>query len=34
MWLDQYRGAVNGIYDEDYLIREVGKKVVYKQVLQ
>ncbi len=24
------RGAVNGIYDEDYLIREVGKKVVYK----
>ena len=24
------RGAINGIYDEDYLIREVGKKVVYK----
>ncbi|MGL5693270.1 MAG: N-acetylmuramoyl-L-alanine amidase, partial [Peptostreptococcaceae bacterium] len=24
------RGAVNGIYDEDYLIREVTKKVVYK----
>ena len=24
------RGAVNGVYDEDYLIREVGKKVVYK----
>ena len=24
------RGATNGIYDEDYLIREVGKKVVYK----
>lgn len=24
------RGAINGVYNEEYLIREVGKKVLYK----